>query len=201
MNFLSISRWLFSLLLFPLFTSSLMAQNDLPLAEIPEAPDSYEAGNVIARMIEGLGFRYHWATEGLTAEDLAYKPSEDARTTAETLDHLLGLCETVYNAARNEANLRPAVIGELSWEEKRAQTLQYLADAAELMRGKSAQEVAELEVKFKRGERESAFPYWNMLNGPLADALYHTGQIVAFRRASGNPIPSGVNVFMGTKRE
>jgi len=38
-----------------------------------------------------------------------------------------------------------------------------------------------------------------LLNGPIADALTHVGQVISFRRTSGNPIPKGVNVFMGIK--
>ena len=44
-------------------------------------------------MVDGLGFRYFWATEGLTEKDLAYRPSEGARTTMETLEHISGLVE------------------------------------------------------------------------------------------------------------
>jgi hypothetical protein len=54
-------------------------------------------------------------------------------------------------------------------------------------------------VIFDRQGKESRFPIWNLLNGPIEDLVYHTGQIVSFRRTTGNPIPKGVNVFMGTK--
>ena len=181
--------------------TSLSAQdNPLPLREIPPAPETYSSGSVLARMIEGLGFRYYWATEGLRAEDLTYKPSDDARSTDETLDHILGLSFAVYCSAKSIPR-ESKDLGELSFEEKRRMTLENLAQAAEMLRGKSEEEVAELSIIFKRGENESEFPYWNMINGPIADAIYHTGQIVSFRRASGNPTPSGVNVFMGTVRE
>lgn len=75
---------------------------ELPFYSIPPAAEHYTAANSISRMIEGLGFRYYWATEGL-------------------------------------------------------------------------------------------------INGPITDAIYHTGQVVSFRRTSGNPIPKGVNVFLGVK--
>jgi hypothetical protein len=42
------------------------------------------------------------------------------------------------------------------------------------------------------------FPFWNQLNGPIADCIWHTGQIVSFRRSSGNPFTEKANVFMGT---
>ncbi len=38
-------------------------------------------------------------------------------------------------------------------------------------------------------------------SGPIADALWHTGQIVSFRRSSGNPIPKGVNMLTGERSE
>ena len=43
-------------------------------------------------------------------------------------------------------------------------------------------------------------PIWNFINGPLADALTHVGQINSFRRMAGNPVPK-VNVFKGLGRE
>jgi hypothetical protein len=32
-------------------------------------------------------------------------------------------------------------------------------------------------------------PFWHLINGPMADALTHTGQISSFRRLAGNPAP------------
>jgi hypothetical protein len=32
-------------------------------------------------------------------------------------------------------------------------------------------------------------PFWHMINGPIADALTHVGQINSFRRLAGNPTP------------
>ena len=40
-----------------------------------------------------------------------------------------------------------------------------------------------------------------LMNGPLLDALTHVGQILSFRRTSGNPQEAGVNVFLGKKNE
>ena len=60
---------------------------DLPYYQIPDYPEAYNAATVAARMIDGLGFRYYWATESLREEDLSFQPNEDARTVLETLDH------------------------------------------------------------------------------------------------------------------
>ena len=47
----------------------------------------------------------------------------------------------------------------------------------------------------------SEFPFWNLINGPIADAIWHTGQVVTLRRASGNPFNSQVSVLQGKLRE
>ena len=57
-------------------------------------------------MVDGLGFRYYWATEGLRDEDLAYKPSEEARTTSETIDHIYGLTKVIVNSTLKKPNSR-----------------------------------------------------------------------------------------------
>ena len=49
---------------------SAMGQSTLPFSEIPDYPDSYTPGTVMGRLIDGLGFRYYWATEGLSENDL-----------------------------------------------------------------------------------------------------------------------------------
>ncbi len=55
----------------------------------------------------------------------------------------------------------------------------------------------ELNILFQSSTGRKALPFWHVLNGPLADAIYHTGQMVSFRRTSGNPMNPKVNVFMG----
>lgn len=180
------------------FNFSLMSQ-DLPFSSIPEAPQEFNATNSIRRMLQGLGFRYYWATEGLRASDLNYRPSEEAQNTLETLQHIYGLSETILNAARNQASLRPAPKPSSNLEELRAATLDNLEKTVVSLEKYSDRDLNDLNIIFERGGKQSKFPLWNLINGPIADALYHTGQIVSFRRTSGNPIAKGVNVFLGIK--
>jgi len=171
---------------------------DLPFEEIPPSPEDYSPGNLMARMVEGLGYRYYWATEGLRVEDLNYRPTPEARSCRETLDHVYNLSQTImYNALgeviqRDNSNDRP-------FDEVRRQTLTHLDRAAKALRGKSQAEIAELRIYFREGSE--GVPFWNMINGPIADAIYHCGQVVSFRRSSGNPINPNVNVFRGKNRE
>lgn len=172
----------------------------LPYHEIPDYPDSYTSENVAARMIDGLGFRYYWATEGLREEDLAYKPSEEGRTTAETLDHIMGLSNTILNASRSQLNEYEDWSG-LTWEQKRKKTLMTIQEASQLLKEAQNGDLEDKKVIFQRGETTTEYPYWNMINGPIADAIYHVGQVVSFRRSSGNPIPSGVRMLTGKAKK
>ena len=59
----------------------------------------------------------------------------------------------------------------------------------------------ELRIIFLRDSKTTEFPFWNQLNGPIEDAVWHCGQIVVFRRASGNPISKKISVFTGKVNE
>ncbi|MDY0779191.1 hypothetical protein [Tenacibaculum sp. IB213877] len=188
-------RILLSFLFLLLMMKSYAQNNTLPYYEIPEAAETYTAGSVLSRMIDGLGFRYYWATEGLTEKDLQFQPNSEARTTEQTIDHIVNLSQVVVNAALKVASDQ-FDFSQLSFTDKRKKTLENLKKASDIL--KTSEDISQFKIIFKRGENTSEFPMWNAINGPIADALWHTGQIVSFRRSSGNPLPKGVNVFTGT---
>ena len=174
--------------------------DSLPYYKIPDYPEAYTAGTVSARMIDGLGFRFYWATEGLRTEDLKYKPSDKGRTCEETIEHLYGLSKFIYNASANQVNDRTAPAEKpLSFEDKRKAILFNFKKAADLLR--TSEDLTKLSIKIKNQQGLVEFPFWNNLNGPIADALWHTGQVVLMRRASGNPINPKVSVFNGRLRD
>ena len=121
---------LFTLFVFT-FSLQTMAQ-DYPFSSIPPAPKNFSASNSICRMIQGLGFRYHWATEGLRAEDLEYRPSDEAQSTLSTIQHIYSLSKTILNAAKNKVSEGPRPIPPDRLDELRAATLDYLQESAEL---------------------------------------------------------------------
>lgn len=173
----------------------------LPYYEIPDAPSSYESGNVMARMLDGWGFRYYWASEGLKEEDLNFKLSDEARSTRETLDHICGLSNFVLSTVKPDPN-RPRVdYRTLSYEEVRALTLNKIKEVSDALKGKSAKELEAIEIVMGSGEKKRTMPFWNLINGPIEDAVYHTGQVVSFRRASGNPINPNISVLSGKVRK
>ncbi|MDO5969945.1 hypothetical protein Q4Q35_08995 [Flavivirga aquimarina] len=175
-----------------LVSTFVIAQSEkevLPYYEIPSHPESYTAGTVASRMVDGLGFRYYWATKGLRSEDLAYKPGETSRTSAETVDHIFGLSNFILNSVSEQGKKKDQE--DLSFEEKRKQTLLNFKKASDILR--TMDDVSQFD--------NDRFPFWNIINGPIADALWHCGQVVMLRRASGNPFNSKVSVFTGKVRE
>lgn len=172
---------------------TVQSQEKLPYYQIPEAAKEFTPGTTASRMVDGLGFRYYWATEGLTEKDLIFKPNKEARTTIETINHILDLSQVILNATLNVAN--GAKLPEMTFAEKRELTLNNLQQASKILR--ESKDISKYKMIFGKTE----FPFWNVINGPIADAIWHTGQVVSFRRSSGNPFPKGVNVLRGTKSE
>ena len=170
------------------------AQSELPYKEIPSYPTNYTQGTVISRMIDGLGYRYYWATENLRAFDLDFKPDTLARSTFETMEHIYGLSFMILNASKNQVNHRRDPV-QMNAKDLRLATLYNLKSASAAMA--LVENLEELNIFFEGSTGRKALPFWYVLNGPLADAIYHTGQMVSFRRTSGNPMNPKVNVFMG----
>ena len=170
------------------------AQSELPYKEIPSYPANYSQSTVISRMIDGLGYRYYWATENLRALDLDFKPDTLARSTFETMEHIYDLSFMILNASKNQVNHRRDPV-QMTANDLRLATLYNLKSASAEMA--LVENLEELNILFEGSTGRKALPFWHVLNGPLADAIYHTGQMVSFRRTSGNPMNPKVNVFMG----
>lgn len=178
-----------TLILGPFVNAQDNIEQTLPFYELPEYPETYTAGTVAGRMVESLGFRYYWATEGLKEVDLAYKPNQDVRSISETIDHIYNLSQLILNATLNKPNDKNEV--EMTIEEKRGQTLLNLEIAANIL--KASDDISQYKIIFGTNE----IPFWNEINGPIADAIWHCGQIASFRRSSGNPINPKVDHFNG----
>lgn len=180
-------------------SSEMLAQQKPYYYTIPDTPKTYTATTVVARMVDGLGFRYFWATEGLRDKDIAFRPSDSARSSFETLQHIYDLTLFLINAVSNKpTDFANAKLPD-SFAELREQTLQHIQRASEILKQPDAR-LENFDMVFKgQSGKESDFPFWNVINGPISDALWHIGQVVSFRRSSGNPIPEGVDVLTGTK--
>ncbi|WP_179008466.1 hypothetical protein [Winogradskyella forsetii] len=179
------------LLLILLVTQLSCAQTDekLPYYEVPEYSDKFTAGTMAARMVDALGFRFYWASDSLTEKDLAYKANDNGRTSLETIQHIYDLSRVIVNSTLKQPNSKDKE--GLSYLELRSKTLQNLKTAADILR--ESDDVSQFKIIF--GEEE--IPFWNQVNGPIADAIWHCGQLSIYRRTTGNPISSKVNFFSG----
>jgi len=177
--------------------SNMNAQNNkekLPYYEIPDHPEMFNQGTVAARMVDGLGFRYYWSTEGLRDVDLKFKPNDEARTSEETIDHILGLSNVIVNSTTNKVN-KKTDYARLTFAQKRKMTLENIKTAADILR--KSDDLSKFKIIFKGESGVTEYPFWNQINGPIEDAIWHCGQIVSFRRSSGNPYNSKASVFTG----
>ena len=157
--------------------------NELPYYRIPEAPKSVTANTVLIRLLDGLGFRYRWATEGLRAEDMEFQPCSTSMKVWELLAHihkLLIVSEGFITGKELEK------ISPVSLDERRKKTLDTVVRIREAL--------LELDDEYLENRMysppwdEGEFPIWNLINGPLSDALTHVGQIASWRRINDNPI-------------
>lgn len=167
------------------------AQDTLPYREITDYPNNYSAVDMASRMVDALGFRFYWATEGLRNTDLAFRPTESARSVEETIDHILSMSYMLMNSVR-QIDDKPEE--GLSFKEERAMVLHNLKTTSELLQKSNSEDLKSYTIKLKNGE---TLPFWNFVNGPIADCIWHCGQIASFRRLSGNPFNSKVSLFRG----
>ncbi len=173
--------------------------NTLPYYQIPDHPDTYTAGTVTARMIDGLGFRFYWATEGLTPNDLDFKLKADGRPILDLMTHVYSMSTIIRDAALKVPHTRETFKKPLSYSELRMLTLNNYKKASDIL--KKADNLESFNIVFKGTDSDRVVPFWNAINGPIEDSVWHCGQIAASRRISGNPINSNINHFTGTVRE
>lgn len=172
-----------------------MTAQELPYYEVPNPPKEITAGTIASRMIDGLGFRYYWATQGLTQKNLQYKPSDKARSIRKTLDHIFGLSSVTLCSLTGE-EVKFVNSEHFDFDKLRRKTLNNFKKSSDIL--KKSNDLSNFTVKLIRNNAQVEYPFWNQINGPIADALWHVGQVVLLRRSAGNPFPKGINLFAGT---
>lgn len=168
-------------------------KDKLPYYEVPEYAEEFTAGTMAARMVDALGFRYYLASKDLNEKDLAYRLNEKGRSTAETINHIYELSIIIVNSTLQKPNSRGDKV-EMTYKEKRTTTLNNLKKASDILH--VSNDVSQFKIIF--GEQK--IPFWNQINGPIADAIWHCGQIAVYRRVTKNPINPKVNHFTGKIR-
>lgn len=176
--------------------STVVRSQDSPFKSIAKTEDVFNSGNLVARMVEGLGFRYYWATEGLRPEDLKLEPGGGNRSSMYTISHIYSLSRFLLSALEREV-FDPGNTENMTFAQIRTETLKNYEKAVKILKNSKDSDFKDYNIKFANGGQ---LPFWNAINGPIADAIYHTGQIVMMRRMSGNPINPNISVLSGSLR-
>ena len=163
---------------------------ELPFKDISKTPKDLTATNTLLRMVEGLAFRYRWATENLSEENIKFKPHPTSMSIEEVNAHIFDLVDSTNRVFGGEKQNKDSLN---SFHKVRIKSLHILANLSERLKEMSDEDLSEIEKNTSR-----KLPFWYWINGPLADALTHVGQITSWRRIAGNPQLKGINVFIGT---
>jgi len=139
---------------------------------LPPIPEKLNGSTVLVRMIDGLGFRYRVATEGLTENEFHFRPIEGSM--------ILFWITKAFNAnLKTDATLN-------TFDDYRNATLEICHNLRTIIAAMSEAEIETKTLYLKRLDK--GLPIFNIINGPVADALTHVGQINSWRRMAGNPV-------------
>ena len=163
---------------------------ELPFEDISKTPTELTATNTLLRVVEGLAFRYRWATENLNEDDIKFRPHPTSMSIEEVNSHIFDLVDSTFRVFGGEKQNKDALN---SFHQIRKASLSLLENLTIKLKEMGDSNLEEMEKKTSR-----KLPFWYWINGPLADALTHVGQITSWRRIAGNPQQKGVNVFIGT---
>lgn len=160
-----------------------MSREQIPFHRMPDPHRAVTAGAVLGRLVESVGFRFRWATEGMRDADLPYKPAPDCMTHAELLFHIHDLLVSAGRTAGlpPEPELPEPAPSDLL----RARVLDLCVRLSGKLTSMSENELSGCTPRL-----------WNMINGPVADCLTHIGQVLSWRRLAGAP-PAAADYFRG----
>ncbi len=166
------------------------SQNDYN--NIPNPPEEVKANTILIRMIDGLIFRFKWATEGLFEEDLSFRPCESSMNMMELLNHIHQLTNMIHSTFERHPYQGLTKLDSL--DVLRSNIMGKLIASRNILENLTEEDL--IDLKISSTKYPDGYPFWNLINGPIADALTHIGQITSWRRINGNPIKK-VNVFLG----
>ena len=131
--------------------------------QIPQYPDNVSGTTILTRLLDGLGFRFRWSTEGLGEDDYSFRPAPDCRSIEELVRHIWGLLNWVCQSMLTERFRKQDDISLV-----RRSILEMTHALREALTSMSDEDL--------RGVTIEERPFWHIINGPIADALTHVGR-------------------------
>lgn len=173
----------------------------LQFAEISSYPSQYNMATIVSRMLDGAGFRYYWATEGLTQEQLMEEPGNGSRSLYQIMNHIYNMVDFVGNSLEGKTTSFPEKEHGLPFEELRQQTLARIESAKVACVNMDEATLEQQKIDLTVNGKPMQVDTWHLFNGPLPDMYHHIGQLMLLRRIQGNPLPNGVNPFFCKRLE
>lgn len=162
---------------------------------IPNVPATITSSHILVRLVDSIGFRFRWATEGLTESNFNFKPCDTSMTIKELLLHIHRLSYMANKGFGNQFPIQKEFTNNASIITETLHQYNALSTHLKTMTVEDLNTATFLSPK----SSPEPLPFWYMINGPLADALTHVGQISSWRRIAGNPQPKGVQLLLGKK--
>ena len=157
----------------------------IPYESVQTYPENITSPAIIVRLIDGLGYRFRYATEGLTPQEYQFIPGQGCWTIGEIVDHVWGLLNWICKNIFGKEETCPQ-----GSESQRSHILELILKLRAYFEQLDEQGLSRITISNR--------PFWHLINGPLSDALTHTGQINTLRRLAGNPPPK-TRPFLLTK--
>jgi len=158
---------------------------------LPSPPDSVTAAHVLSRLIDSIGYRLHLATNGLTENEIQFRPIAGSMDMTELLKHMNGVLFFAYKSFNPDAIFNREAS---TFEEYKQELFKTCSAFSTFVLALDDQQVASVTAYLKRND--TTYSFWYLINGPISDILTHIGQINSWRRIAGNPVPR-VSPFTG----
>ena len=150
--------------------------------QLPSPPEQLSAGTILKRLLDGSGFRYSIAVDTLDKTLHDFRPVDSSMSIYEVNQHIFHL----FRLTAKSLSLNPPIVHGDSFEIYRDNVFILITAISECLGEISDDDLARVNVHLKRLDKD--FSFWYLINGFLADALTHIGQIISWRRIAGSPV-------------
>ena len=152
--------------------------------DINSYPEQMSSSALMCRIVDGIGFRYYWATFDLTESTYNFKPGIDRWSIYDTLAHIWDTADWISRSLGLEKNFKPVESLEL-----RNSILEMYYAIRMCFHNMDDNTLKSITI--------NKAPFWNLINGSLEDMLSHVGAIDNMRRTDGD-LPIEPHYFFGT---
>ena len=131
-----------------------------PYKELPSPPEKISSGAILARMIDGIGFRYQVATDGLTDNEVNFLPTDGSMNMIELLEHIYKVLFWGYRACDDQLEYRKDLA---TYDDYRNETLEICQAFKKKLLTMSDEDLNQISIFLKR--KNKTFTFWYLIKG------------------------------------